>query len=249
MNTKIIAIANHKGGVGKTASTASIGAILAARGKKVLVVDLDTQANLTRHFVMTLPSRTIYHAIRDRKNLPIIDVRENLHLVPSSLEMAGIEMELITIMFNRERVLKNLLDPIKDKYDYILLDCPPALGIITINALTVATHLIVPMKTDLMSNYGLSMMDEFCVKMQEIHPGLQIDFIFFNIYEKGQTITEAIEKNVREKYGDKVLSTVIRKNNDIAKAAFEYMDVVRYNPQANGSKDFQQLVTELESRL
>jgi chromosome partitioning protein len=248
MKAKIIAIANHKGGVGKTASVASIGAIFAARGKKVLLVDLDTQANLTRHFMDTIPPRIIYHAIREQAGLPIYPIRANLDIVPSGLDMAGIDLEL-QMMFNRERVLKTLLDPYCSIYDYIILDCPPALGLITINALTSSTHLIVPMKADLMSNYGLSMMDQFCVKMQVLNPGIHIDYIFFNMYEKGQTMTDAIETDVRTKYGDRVLATTIRKNNDVAKAAFEFTDVVSFNPEANGAKDFQALVTELEIKL
>ncbi len=248
MKAKIIAIANHKGGVGKTASVASIGAIFATRGKKVLLVDLDTQANLTRHFMDTIPPRIIYHAIREQAGLPIYPIRANLDIVPSGLDMAGIDLEL-QMMFNRERVLKTLLDPYSSIYDYIILDCPPALGLITINALTSATHLIVPMKADLMSNYGLSMMDQFCVKMQVLNPGIHIDYIFFNMYEKGQTMTDAIETDVRTKYGDRVLATTIRKNNDVAKAAFEFTDVVSFNPEANGAKDFQALVTELEIKL
>jgi chromosome partitioning protein len=248
MKAKIIAIANHKGGVGKTASVASIGAIFAARGKKVLLVDLDTQANLTRHFMDTIPPRIIYHAIREQAGLPIYPIRANLDIVPSGLDMAGIDLEL-QMMFNRERVLKTLLDPYSSIYDYIILDCPPALGLITINALTSATHLIVPMKADLMSNYGLSMMDQFCVKMQVLNPGIHVDYIFFNMYEKGQTMTDAIETDVRTKYGDRVLATTIRKNNDVAKAAFEFTDVVSFNPEANGAKDFQALVTELEIKL
>ncbi len=183
MKAKIIAIANHKGGVGKTASAASIGAILASRGKKVLLVDLDTQANLTRHFMESIPPRIIYHAIREQSNLPIYRIITNFVIVPSGLDMAGIDMKR-QIRYNRERVVMVILAPFSSIYDYIILDCPPALGLVTINALTAATHLIVPMKADLMSNYGLSMMDQFCVKMQELNPGIHIDYIFFNIYEK-----------------------------------------------------------------
>lgn len=151
---KIISIANHKGGVGKTASVATIGAILASKGNKILLVDLDTQANLTRHFFADIPARIVYHAIRERKDLPIYPVRQNLDLVPSGLEMAGIEIEM-TNMRRREDVLKDLLEPQKSRYDYIILDCPPSLGLITMNALAASNKLIVPMKPDLMSSYGL----------------------------------------------------------------------------------------------
>lgn len=245
---KIVAIANHKGGVGKTASVASIGAILASRRKKVLVVDLDTQANLTRHFMEEIPPRIIYHAIREKKNLPIYPIRENLDIVPCGLDMAGIDMEMQT-MFNRESILKNLLEPYAMMYDYILLDCPPSLSIITINAVTAANKLIVPMKADLMSSYGLIMMDQFCASVQELNPGIHVDCIFFNAYEKGLSVTETIEKDVRAKYGDKVLTTVVRKNTDVSKAAFSYTDVVDFNSDSNGAKDFLALTTELEEKL
>jgi len=245
---KIIAIANHKGGVGKTASVASIGAILAAEGKKVLLVDLDTQANLTRHFMEDLPSRIVYHAIKERKDLPIYQIREGLDIVPSGLDMAGIEIDM-TSMRKREEIIKDLLDPFKTRYDFILLDCPPSLGLVTLNALTAANKLVVPMKADLMSFYGLGMMDKFCAEMQDLNPGIHIDLIFFNIYEKGQNMTDAIESDVRSKYGDRVLNTVIRKNNDIAKAAFEFTDVCTAYPEANGSKDFQALTDELIEKL
>jgi chromosome partitioning protein len=248
MKAKIIAVANHKGGVGKTASVATMGAILASRDKKVLMVDLDTQANLTRHFMEDIPSRIVYHAIRERKDLPIYQVRQNLDLVPSGLEMAGIEIEM-TQMRRREDVIKDLMEPMKTRYDFILIDCPPSLGLITMNALAAANKLVVPMKPDLMSLYGLSMMDTFCAEMQDLNPGIHIDFIFFNVYEKGQTMTDAIEADVRGKYGDRVLDTVVRKNNDVSKAAFEYTDVVSAYPNSNAAADFQALVDELLAKI
>ena len=162
--------------------------------------------------------------------------------------MAGIDLEL-QMMFNRERVLKTLLDPYANRYDFVLLDCPPALGLITINALTAANKLLAPMKADLMSSYGLNMMEQFCAKMQVLNPGIHIDFIFFNIYETGQTMTDAIEADVRSKYGDRVMTTVVRKNNDVAKSAFEYTDVVSAYSGSNGAKDFLSLVNELLEKM
>lgn len=243
----IIAIVNHKGGVGKTATVASIGAILASQGKKVLMVDLDTQANLTMHFLEDIPSRIIYHAIRERNGLPIVKIRKNLDLVPSGLDMAGIVSEM-TLMKRREYIVRDLLEPHKEEYDFILLDCPPNLELVTTNALAAADRIVVPMRPDLMSLYGLSMLDHFCADMQDLAPGIRIDFIFFNCYEKTK-VTEAIESDVREKYGELVLQTVIRKNVDVSKAAFVYTDIVSFNPGSNGAKDFQSLVRELLEKL
>ena len=244
---EIIAVVNHKGGVGKTAAVVNIGAILASQGRKVLVVDLDTQANLTMSFLEDIPTRIIYHAIRDRKDLPIVNIRKNLDLVPSGLDMAGIVSEM-TMMKRREYIIKDLLEPYKNRYDYIFLDCPPNLELITLNALTAATKVLVPMKADLMSDYGLSMLDKFCADMQDLNPGVHIDYIFFNVYEK-TTVSEAIEADVREKYGDRVLSTVVRKNVDVSKAAFSYTDIVSYDKDANGAKDFLALTAELVEKL
>lgn len=244
MSAKIIAVANHKGGVGKTVSVTNIGAILASKGKKVLLIDLDTQANLTLSFMPVIPGRLIYHAIRERANMPIYPIRENLDLVPSGLEMAGVELEIQT-MFNRERVITDLIAPHINKYDYIIFDCPPSLGLVTLNALTACSKLLVPMKADLMSSYGLGLLENFCVTMQVLNPGIHIDNIFFTAYEAHQLVTDAIEEQVRKKYGDKVLKTVIRKNTDVAKAAFEHTDVCSAFPTSPGSSDYKALVDEL----
>ena len=244
---EIIAVVNHKGGVGKTATVVNTGAIMASQGKRVLVVDLDTQANLTMSFLDNIPSRIIYHAIRERNNLPIVNIRKNLDLVPSGLDMAGIVSEMTT-MRRREYIIKDLLEPYKNRYDFIFLDCPPNLELITLNALTAATKVLVPMKADLMSDYGLSMLDKFCAGMQDLNPGVHIDLIVFNLYEIN-TVTEAIEEDVRGKYGDRVLNTVVRKNVDVSKAAFEYTDIVSYDAKTNGAVDFLALTKELLERL
>ena len=246
MKAKIIAVANHKGGVGKTASVASMGAILASRGRRTLIVDLDTQANLTRHFIDSIPERIIYHAIRERKDLPVYGLRENLDIVPSGLDMAGIEVEM-TSMKRRENILSDLLKTVRTEYDVILLDCPPSLGLVTLNALTAADSLVVPMRTDLMSTYGLTMMVNFCNDIQDLNQ-IGIDLIFFNGYEKGQKMTDAVEQDIRSQYGALVADTVVRKNNDIAKAAFEFTDIVSAYPASNGAQDFQALVDEMKTR-
>ena len=244
----IIAIANHKGGVGKTSSVASISAVLASRGYKTLIVDLDTQANLSRHYMPSLPDRIIYHAIRERKDIPIYKLSSNLDLVPSGLDMAGIELEM-TMMMRREYVLQDLIKPIEHQYDFILLDCPPSLGLITMNALTIANVLIVPMLADLMSSYGLDMMDSFCVNMQSLNPGIHINYVFFNSYKGNENISNVVSEDIRKRYGSKVLKQTIRKNVAIAEAPFEYQSVLSYNPSSNGAKDYIALTDEILTRL
>ena len=248
MKAKIIALANHKGGVGKTASVAAIGAILANKGKHVLLVDLDTQANLTMHFMPQIPARIVYHAIRERQNLPIYPVRQNLDIVPSGLDMAGIEVEM-TMMRRREDVIKELLEPIRNNYDYILLDCPPSLGLITMNAISASNKLVVPMIADLMSSYGLSMMERFCADLQDLNPGIHVDAIFFTKYASGENMTAVVEEDVRNKYGDRVLKHVVHKNVAVAEAAFQYTDVVTYKPDCTGAKDYTEVTNELLEML
>ena len=247
MNT-VIVFANHKGGVGKTESVASIGSILASKGYKILLIDLDTQANLTLHFLQRIPSRTIYHAIIELKNPPIINIRENLDIIPSCLDMAGIELHIAT-MRRREFILTDLLVQCWDQYDYILIDCPPALGMVTLNAMVVSTFVVVPMLADLMSSYGLKMMCQFCSELQDVKPGLCVNYIFFNKYEKKLKMTGVIEDDTRTNFGNKVLQSVVRKNVDIAQAAFHFTDITEFKPDSSGSSDFQALTDELLSSM
>ena len=146
MAQKIITFANHKGGVSKTTSTASIGACMAMKGKKVLLIDLDGQANLTLYFIPNEDEieTSIFDSLVNGVPLPVKHIRENLDLVPSSLEMASAEIAL-TNLLAREQLLSRLLEPLRKDYDYILIDCPPSLGIVTTNAFIAADEIIVPM--------------------------------------------------------------------------------------------------------
>ena len=154
---KVIAIANHKGGVGKTTSVAAIGAILSEMGKRVLLIDLDAQANLTSSLLREEQESTIYRALRGDEALPVVKAKENLYLVPSSLELAGIELEHSGRM-SREFIIKELIEPVLPEYDYILLDCPPSLGLITINALTASQYLYIPLTAEALPSKGLTML-------------------------------------------------------------------------------------------
>lgn len=245
-NTKIVAVVNHKGGVGKTASVAALGAAFATWGKRVLMVDLDAQSNLTRHFLPELPKPddTIFKALEYRSSLPISKLRDNLYLTPSHLLMADIEVRLSGVK-RREFVLTDLLRPIADDFDYIFLDCPPSLGLVTSNALAVSNRLIVPMIPDLLSAYGVDMLNDFCVDTRDLNSSLKIDYIFFTKYEKNLSMTTTIESDMRTRYGDKVLKSVIRKNVDIAQANFAFTDIFAYAPKSTGAADYAALAKEL----
>ena len=241
---KVIAFANHKGGVGKTASVSAIGSILASAGKKVLLVDLDTQANLTRCHTKDFPSRTVYHALKEKEDLPIIHSSENLDLVPSGLEMAGIELEISGYM-QRESLLKKLLSPFLTEYDYILLDCPPSLGLVTINAFVATEYMFVPMLADTMSLYGLEMITDICNVVRELNPSIDINGIFFTKYDKRVSLTSAIEQMVELQYEDKVLKQRIRINTKIGEAPMYHQNIVEYDPQGKSITDYTGLLREI----
>lgn len=248
----IIAMANHKGGVAKTASVAALGTIFAAAGHRVLMVDLDTQANLTYSFINMEekpPRRFVYNAMLERRSLPQVPVKENLFLVPSSLEMTVFE-ERMFAMRRREYLLQDILLPVDDKYDMILLDCPPSLGNMTTNALVVADRLMVPMNTDQLSYNGLKMMQANVERMEDLNAHLKIDDIFFTRYNKGEKLTEAWQKTVTDEFGeDVVMKTVIRRNNKVSDAVSHFCSIVDYAPESNGAQDYRALARELSERL
>ena len=157
--SKILAIANHKGGVGKTTTTATVGAILANKGFNTLVVDLDPQANLTRSLLKSEPQTTIYEALTKKIETPVINVRENLDIIPSGLQLAKVEIE-ISGAFRRENKLQGILNPLRDKYSYILIDCPPSLGLLLINALVASTNLVIPVTPEALPTGGLNMIKD-----------------------------------------------------------------------------------------
>lgn len=168
---RIISISNHKGGVGKTTTTACLGAGLASKGYKVLMVDLDAQANLTASFytpdVQEQLTRTIYDAMVEKANLPIFQLNENLHICPSSLNLSQLEFQLVQA-YSRESILKKLLAPLVEHFDFILLDCPPALGLMTINAFVASTEVFIPLVAETLPVKGLKVMDDFLSMVRRI---------------------------------------------------------------------------------
>lgn len=158
--TRIIAIANHKGGVGKTTTTASMGAILSQKGFHVLLIDLDAQANLTCSLLKQEVTTSVYNAFVESTDLPIYNIGENLDLVPSSLQLAQADLQLGSALA-RERLLEDLLSPIKERYNYILIDCPPSLSLMTLNAITAANEVIIPLVAETLPFKGLTMITNF----------------------------------------------------------------------------------------
>lgn len=242
--TRIIAVANHKGGVGKTTSVAAIGSILASRGKRTLLIDLDAQANLTNSFLMEEPEQTIYNALKGEMALPVIPLRENLSIVASTLDMAGAELDLSS-RISREFILRKLLKPLEGQYDYILLDCPPSLGLVTINALVAAKELFIPLTAEALPSRGLAKLTNILQMVREnLNEDITLSGVIITRWE-GTNLSKMVEAQLRETFGDTIYQTKVRKNVSIAEAPLYAKDVVTYAPDSNGANDYRALTDEI----
>lgn len=249
MKAKVFSFSQHKGGVGKTTTTATLGAALAQKGNKVLVIDLDAQQNLTYSLMNAEPEESIYDSLTLNKPIPIVYINENLDLVPASIELAKAEIDLSTRMA-RERILKNLLDTIKDKYDFIFLDCPPSLGIVTTNALVAADKLIIPMTAEVLPLKGLKMLDEVVDEVKKlVNHNLEIGGVLLNRFDKRKTLNIEILNTLYKTYGNKVFETKIRENIALAETAMTGKTIFEYAPKSNGAKDYLALADEFVEKF
>ena len=244
----IIAVANHKGGVGKTSSVANIGAALARKGKRTLLIDLDAQQNLTLSFLKDEEEvkGSVYDALTKGTPLPVLQVKENLYLTPSTIDLARAEGDL-SGRIAREYILKELLQPIAQDYDFILMDCPPSLGTITYNALVACNALYIPLTAEALPYKGLTMLEEVIGGLKRLNSDLSIKGVFITRYNN-RTLNNVVETQIKERYGSKVFATKIRENIAVAEAPLEGLDVFEYAPKSNGAKDYESLTDEILSR-
>ena len=251
MNTKIISTANHKGGVGKTTTVASLGSILSQKGYRVLLIDLDAQANLTSSLVANYEGQTIYEALTGKtETLPEVKVSDNLHLVPASLTLAMIDVELSTAIA-RESILTDVLvkAEVGERYDIVLLDCPPSLGLITLNAFTASTDIIIPLVSEVLPFKGLTMINSFISMVkQKLNPRAHITGILITRWE-GSNLSKGIEAKLRSTVGDLVFQTKIRKNVRLAEAPLESRNIIDYDKNCNGARDYQAFAEEFLARI
>lgn len=247
MLQKIITLSNYKGGVGKSTSTASIGACLALKGYKVLLIDLDGQSNLTLYFVLNLDSieTSIFDTLINRMPLPIINVKENLDLVPSSVEMASAEIAMSNLIA-REQLLGRALSTVKKNYDFILIDCPPSLGIVTTNAFLAADEILVPMTPELLPLKGMRMLDTFVSSLKIIKPSLKLDGVFITRFNH-RKLNKVVAGALKDKYADISYQTYIRENIALAEAAGSGKSIFEYDPSSNGAADYLALTEEILS--
>ena len=243
---QIISIVNHKGGVGKTTSVSSLGVARARMGKRVLLVDLDAQGNLTDTLTKTPGDRSIYDSLRTQETLPVVNIREGLDLCPSSIDLVSMDLELADKK-EREYRLSRLLQGLD--YEYILLDCPPSLGLLTINALTASSKVIIPLTPEALPAKGLGTLLDIIERTKEtLNPGLSLGGILITRYNR-RKINRLVEETLRETFGDSVFKTKIRENVDISESPLQGMDIYSYSPNSIGAKDYESLAMEVVSKL
>ena len=244
--SKIIAISNHKGGVGKTTSAINIGAGLNKLGKKILLIDLDPQANLSQSLGIIEPERTIYGALRGLHGLEPINILPGLDLIPSTLDLSGAEIEL-SGEAGREFILRELLEPIKSKYSYILIDSPPSLGLLTINAFTASDLVFIPLQAQYLALQGLTKLVEVVDKIKKrLNPSLKIGGVFITQYDNRKVLNRDVAEAIKNHFPKEIFSTHIRDNIALAEAPAQGLDIFRYNPKSHGAEDYLSLSKEIE---
>ncbi|HKK87899.1 MAG TPA: ParA family protein [Saprospiraceae bacterium] len=245
----IISLLNHKGGVGKTTSAINLGAGLAELGKRVLLVDLDPQANLTVSLGIPNNGATIYEAVRGESDPEPVEIKKNLDVIISTLDLSGAEMELINEA-GREYILKEIFDPLAEEYDYILIDCPPSLGLLTLNALTCSDHVVIPLQTEFLALQGLAKIKQIIDKVKfRLNKKLDIGGVICTMYDSRKVLNRDVVKTIRKYFGEKVFDTLIRDNVSLAEAPAQRQDIFIYAPKSSGAEDYLALSAELIERV
>ena len=246
--SKVITISNHKGGVGKTTSTINIGAGLNKLGKKVLLIDLDPQANLSQSLGILEPTSTIYGVIKGKYKPEPIEILKRLYLIPSTLDLSGAEVEL----FNepgKEFILREVLEPLREDYDYIIIDSPPSLGLLTINALTATDEVLIPIQAEYLALQGLSKLLDILEKIKNrLNKKLRIGGVFINQYDNRKVLNRNVVASIEAHFKDEIFKTRIRDNIALAEAPAKSLDIFRYQPKSYGAEDYLALSKEILKR-
>lgn len=246
--SKIISISNHKGGVGKTTSAINIGAGLNKLGKKVLLIDLDPQANLSQSLGLIEPERNIYGALRGEYRLEPLAIVKGLDVIGSTLDLSGAEVEM-SGEAGREYILRELIEPIRNNYDYILIDSPPSLGLLTINSFTASDEIFIPLQAQYLALQGLAKLTEVIEKIKKrLNKELSIGGVFITQYDSRKVLNRDVVATIQAHFKDVVFNTIIRDNIALAEAPAQGLDIFRYNAKTNGAEDYLSLSKEIIKR-
>ena len=250
---KIISLANQKGGVGKTTTSINLAAALAKQGKRVLLVDADPQANTSSGLGVDIQEldSTVYECLIngiDPHTAILPTSIENLYMIPSHIDLVGAEIEMLNLE-HRENILKRVLSPLKGDYDYILIDCSPSLGLITIIALTASDSIIIPVQCEFFALEGIAkLLNTIKIIKSNLNPALRIEGFLLTMYDARLRLSAQVHDEVRRHFGDLVFNTVIARNVRLSEAPSHGMSVLEYDRNSKGAKNYTNLAKELIKR-
>lgn len=246
---KVIAVANQKGGVGKTTTTVNLATLLAKKGKKILLIDTDPQGNATSGLGIAKELElSVYDILigETKINETLQETAiKNLKVCPSNISLAGAEVELVSMM-SREQRLKTKLDEVKEEYDYILIDCPPSLGLITLNAFTAADSVLIPVQCEYFALEGLGqLLNTVNLVKKHLNKNLEIEGALLTMYDARTNLSNQVVKEVKKYFEDKVYKTVIPRNVRLSEAPSYGMPISIYDPKSKGAKAYEKFTKEL----
>ena len=246
---RVISIANQKGGVGKTTTAVNLSACLAQKGKRVLLIDTDPQGNATSRLgIESHTEKSVYNVLvddMDIKETILSTMIKKLEICPANINLAGAEIELVS-MVSRENRLKDAVDTIRDEYDYILIDCPPSLGLITLNAFTASDSVLVPIQCEYYALEGLGqLINTIKLVQKHLNPDLVIEGVILTMFDARTNLSTQVSREVEKYFGNKVFQTIIPRNIRLSEAPSHGLPITLYDNESKGAETYKKLAKEL----